>query len=153
MYNGDPVIKRGGLWSSYQEGWVVIQLSRGVGCDPVIKRGGLWSSYQEGWVVILLTGLTPPHFCACPKPGHGFPTSYVVVFVVFSNFRWEVIVRREVIVRFVDIGGIDDHHCLNFLFIKLKFCIKIKWLTDCFFWFFNCFWDYFYKTKLKWHIK
>jgi hypothetical protein len=23
----------------------------------------------------------------------------------------------EVIVRFVDIGGIDDHHCLNFLFI------------------------------------
>jgi hypothetical protein len=22
-----------------------------------------------------------------------------------------------VIVRFVDIGGIDDHHCLNFLFI------------------------------------
>jgi len=23
---------------------------------------------------------------------------------------------REVIVRFVNIGGIDDHHCLNFLF-------------------------------------
>ena len=23
----------------------------------------------------------------------------------------------EVIVRFVDIGGIVDHHCLNFLFI------------------------------------
>jgi len=22
-----------------------------------------------------------------------------------------------VIVRFIDIGGIDDHHCLNFLFI------------------------------------
>ena len=41
---------------------------------------------------------------------------------------WEVIVRfvdiggivdhhcLEVIVRFVDIGGIADHHCLNFLF-------------------------------------
>jgi hypothetical protein len=25
----------------------------------------------------------------------------------------------EVIVRFVDIGGIDDHHCLSFLFIRL----------------------------------
>jgi hypothetical protein len=23
-----------------------------------------------------------------------------------------------IIVRFVDIGGIDGHHCLNFLFIK-----------------------------------
>jgi hypothetical protein len=23
----------------------------------------------------------------------------------------------EVIVCFVDIGGIDDHHCLNFLFV------------------------------------
>jgi len=26
-------------------------------------------------------------------------------------------VKREVIVRFVDSDGIDDHHCLNFLFI------------------------------------
>jgi hypothetical protein len=26
-------------------------------------------------------------------------------------------VRWEVIVRFVDIDGIVDHHCLNFLFI------------------------------------
>jgi hypothetical protein len=25
-----------------------------------------------------------------------------------------------VIVPFVDIGGIDDHHCLTFLFIKQK---------------------------------
>jgi hypothetical protein len=24
--------------------------------------------------------------------------------------------RREMIVRFVDIGGIVDHHCLNFLY-------------------------------------
>jgi len=28
---------------------------------------------------ILLTSLTPPHFSACPKPGPGFPTSYVKV--------------------------------------------------------------------------
>ena len=35
---------------------------------------------QEGKVRIPLTGLIPPHFCACLKPGPGFPTSYVVVF-------------------------------------------------------------------------
>ena len=26
------------------------------------------------------TGLTLPRLCACPKPGFGFPTSYVLVF-------------------------------------------------------------------------
>ena len=72
---GDPIIKRGG--SNYQEGRV---LSRGEG--PIIKRGGF---YQERRVGILLTGLTLPHFCACPKPEPGFPTSYVVVFFVFKN--------------------------------------------------------------------
>ena len=48
---GDPVIKRGGLGSSYQEGSVGIQLSRGECWDPVIKRGGLeiQSSRGEGW--------------------------------------------------------------------------------------------------------
>ena len=34
--------------------------------DPVIKR----------WGGIPLPGLTPPYFCACPKPGPRFPTSY-----------------------------------------------------------------------------
>ena len=38
-----------------------------------------------------------------------------MVFFVFSELSWEVIVH------FVDIGGIDDHltvpHCLSFLFI------------------------------------
>ena len=29
--------------------------------------------------------LTPPHVCACPKPVSGFPTSYVVIFLVFSE--------------------------------------------------------------------
>ena len=28
------------------------------------------------------------------------------------------------IVRCVDIGGIDDHHCLNFLFIETTFITK-----------------------------
>ena len=40
-------------------------------------------SYQKGRVGIPLTGLSPPHFCACPNPGPGYPTSYVVVSFVF----------------------------------------------------------------------
>jgi hypothetical protein len=32
-----------------------------------------------------LNGLTPPHCCACPKPGPGFPMSYVMAFFVFSE--------------------------------------------------------------------
>jgi len=42
------------------------------------------SSYQEGRVGILLTDLTSPHFCACPKTGFGFPTSCVVVTFLYS---------------------------------------------------------------------
>ena len=56
-----------------------------------------------------LIDLTPPHCCACPKPGHGFLTPYVVVFLIFNALR------AEVVVRFVDIGRIVDHHFLNFL--------------------------------------
>ena len=41
----------------------------------------------------------------------GFPTPYVVVFFVFDYLMWKMIVW------FVDIGGIVDYHCLNFLFI------------------------------------
>jgi hypothetical protein len=51
----DPVIKRGELGSSYQEGRVGIQLSRGESWDPVMKRGELGSSYQEGKVGIQLS--------------------------------------------------------------------------------------------------
>jgi hypothetical protein len=45
------------------------------------------SRYVEGRAGIPLTGLTIPLFCACPKSGPGFPTSYVVVFFVFSEFN------------------------------------------------------------------
>jgi len=37
------------------------------------------SNEEEG---ILLTSLTVPHSCSCPKPGTGSPTSHVVVFCV-----------------------------------------------------------------------
>jgi hypothetical protein len=69
------------------------------------------SSYQEGREAIPLIGLIQVHICACLKPGPGFLTSYVMVCFVFSELRWEVIVR------YVAIGGIVDHHCLIFLFI------------------------------------
>ena len=39
----------------------------------------------------------------------------------------------EVIVRFVDVGGIVDHHCLNFLFIAWKqdfLMACMNWLQD-----------------------
>jgi len=47
------------------------------------------SSYQDGRFGISLTGLTPSYMCVCPKPGHGFPTSNVVVFccVQWVNMR------------------------------------------------------------------
>ena len=38
-------------------------------------------------VGIPLAGLTPPHVCACPNTGSGFPTSYVVVFFMFNDLK------------------------------------------------------------------
>lgn len=32
------------------------------------------------------------HFCACPKPGHIFPMSYIVAFFMLNSLRWKVIV-------------------------------------------------------------
>ena len=50
----------------------------------------------------------------CSKSGAGFPTTYIVVFLMFHG----------VIVRFVDIGKIVGHHCLNFLFITHSYIKK-----------------------------
>jgi hypothetical protein len=62
-----------------------------------------------------------PHVSSCPKTGHGFPTSYVEVFVVFNNLKWEVVVC------FV------DHHCLHFLLIRYYFlCSSFKFSVLCF---------------------
>ena len=66
-------------------------------------------------VAFTLNSLILPCFCACPKPRPGFPMSYVMVFLfVFNGLRWETIVH------FVNIGGIVDCHCLNFLFTILN---------------------------------
>jgi hypothetical protein len=55
----------------------------------------------------------------------GFLMPYVMVFLVFYTFRWEVVVH------FVDIGGIVDRHYLNFLFIIIH--PKIWYNTKIFF--------------------
>lgn len=50
------------------------------------------------------------HVHACDssiKTGHGFLTSYVAVLFVFNGLR------RDVVVHFVDIEGIVDHHLFN----------------------------------------
>ena len=76
----------------------------------------LYCVIYEGRVGIPLTGLPMPHFCACPEHGPRFATSYSRgLFFYVHHLRWEVIVH------FVDIGQIVDHHCLNFLFmIKIR---------------------------------
>ena len=68
-------------------------------CISVIKhRRDLEMKLTRGKGGNPLTSLTLPHYCVCPKQGHGF-------------MSWEVIGH------FVDIGGIVDHYCLNFLFM------------------------------------
>ena len=78
--------------------------------DPVIKKGEL-----------TLTGLTLLHVCACPSQNQDFQRhmSWSFFFCVFNELMWEVIVR------FVDVSGIVDHHGKNFLLI----CQGIKMLT------------------------
>ena len=56
-----------------------------------------------------VTGITPPHFCACLKLLPGFP-----MYIVVPPFCAQCIkVRGDS--SFVDIGGVID--CLNFLFL------------------------------------
>ena len=56
-----------------------------------------------------------------------WPLLFKLSFLVFIELRWEVLVC------FVDIGGIGDHYCLNFLF-----CIQwVKMKSDyllCWYW-------------------
>jgi len=39
-------------------------------------------------VWIWLTGLTPPHFVGCDKPGHGFPTPHALDIFMFNDLIW-----------------------------------------------------------------
>ena len=53
---------------------------------------------KKGWNPI--NSLTPPQFYTYLKPGSGFLTSYIMVFLVFIQWRWDVIIH------FVDSGDI-----------------------------------------------
>ena len=86
------------------------------------------SSYQEGKVVIPLTGLTPPQFLCLSQARTWISNVICHGLFMFSELR------QEVFVRFVDIGGIGDHHCLNFLIITLayNFIFVGLWFTSHF---------------------
>ena len=73
-------------------------------CPVVLSKNTLTSNSKLA--VIPLTGLALPHFCACP--GTWFLSTKVVVFFLDDDLR------REVIVHFVDIGGIVDNHFFFF---------------------------------------
>jgi hypothetical protein len=50
-------------------------------------------------------------------PGPEFSTPYIIVYFIFNDLG------QEVLVHFVDIGGIVDHHCFtkcNFLLIIVQ---------------------------------
>jgi hypothetical protein len=70
---------------------------------------------QEGNVRIPLTNLTPiwPRNIVVPVPNQDM--EFNITCQGLYCIQW-VQLRSEVVVRFVHIGGIDDHHCLNCLF-------------------------------------
>jgi len=70
--------------------------------DIQLLRGEVWDPINL---------FNPATLLYLSKSKLGFPMSYVGVLIVFIELRWKISVP------FVDIGGIVDHHCLNFLFI------------------------------------
>ena len=84
-----------------------IKLSRGEGCYHINRfnpRTFLCLSQARTWISIIIR--------------HGL--------FMFNDLRWELIVY------FVNIGGIVDHHCLNFLIIKdnLLYYILCWWTMN-----------------------
>jgi hypothetical protein len=52
---------------------------------------------------------------ALPKPGPGFPSAKAIN---LFGIQYIYDMSWEVVICFVDIDEIVDHHCLNFHFIK-----------------------------------
>jgi hypothetical protein len=77
-----------------------------IALDPVIKRGGLGSnkSFNPATFLCLSQARTWISNVIC----------HSLFCVQWVQLKWEVIVR------FIDIGGIDNCHCLNFLFIIIR---------------------------------
>jgi hypothetical protein len=49
---------------------------------------------------------------------HDYHQIYYSQISKYLNSTFGIYLRLEVLIRFVDIGGIADDHCLNFLFTK-----------------------------------
>ena len=52
--------------------------------DPAVVLSMFLESFWVKWICRFFC-LTMPHFCACPNPGSGFPSSYVVVFLCLGS--------------------------------------------------------------------
>ena len=89
------------------------------------------------------TNLTLPHVCACPKTRTGFPTSYVMIFFVFSEFssdgKWlfVLLILVELMIITVLTGFSSGHEELFFLrlselnfFVYIKSCQYSMFYTD-----------------------
>jgi hypothetical protein len=89
----------------------------------VIQIEKLYNNFE-----ISLISLTPPHLCAILEQWHGFLRSYVVAFIILRVLRWEMVVW------FVDVCGIVDHHFLIFLFIFYNIKVvelNLIWVSFC----------------------
>jgi len=71
----------------------------------------LHTDYESRRDTIPLADLTPPHFFP-------LPTSYVMVFLI--------VLRREAVFRFSDIGEIVDHYCIHFLFNEILLKVTVS---------------------------
>ena len=69
-----------------------------------------------------ISRLNPATYMCLSQDKIQFPTSYVVVFFMLIDLKWEVIVR------FIDMGGGFDQYRLKFLFMKINLANRnIRW--------------------------
>jgi hypothetical protein len=55
-------------------------------------------------------GLNQPDFCACPKPGLGFPPTYGVVFFVLNDLRRVMLLILFILVEVLTITKLSFHN-------------------------------------------
>jgi hypothetical protein len=101
--------------------FLIVDICLAVGY-PITKRGRVGISF---------IGLTPPYCCSWPNPGPWSATwRSDFVLLILTVLWWQVIVR------FVDIGGIVYHHYLHVLLILVELFTIIVY-TFCWYWW-NC---------------
>ena len=100
------------------DSWILLKQNKYIICHVLPLEIELLASRGKGGGGgggIPIIGLTLPHFFVCPKPVPGFPASYDMVFLMFNDMMWEVIVWLN---------------CWPSLF-KLSFLNTIKFFTFC----------------------